>query len=405
MGEKCAVVAFSGGLDTSFCVPFIREKYGVTKVITCTVDTGGSDEGELQRITRRSLEVGADEHVVIAAAEEYYRSVVKFLIFGNVSRDGYPLCVGSERLVQARGALQLCREREAELFVHGSTGAGNDQFRFDLVAEVEGEGITCLAPVREFQITRPQASQFLKERGISVEERSSVYSYNAGLWGTSIGGGETHRADALIPEEAWPGGGEIAAETAELRFVFERGEPIALHYPGGSAKGALEVIRRAGSIGRAHGIGRHYHIGTSLVGKKGRIAYESAAADLIYEAHRTLERITLSQAQIHAKRAIADEFGRLVHEAKFFDPYIEDLKAYLQSSQARVSGSAALVLGPAGIKGIKVSSAYDLLADPRAQYGESATGFSGVEAAAACRMHSVEQAISHRAALRGEGRR
>ena len=391
-----AVIAFSGGLDTSFLVPYCREAYGATKVITCAVNTGGFDTAERDRIAARSKEVGADQHTYIEAAEDYYAQIIKYLIYGNVSRDGYPLCVSSERLVIAQKALEFCREVGADIFVHGSTGAGNDQYRFDVAAQVlSGGKIQCKAPVREFGISRQFSTDYLRKRGVTVTEKTTNYSYNPGLWGVSIGGKETLTADGLIPDDAWYSKPDATVREATLTLSFEKGELSALEFNGEKTTGATAIIRRLATIGNAYGIGRHYHVGTSVPGKKGRLAYESPAADIIYEAHRTLEKLVLSQAQISGKKPLAEMFGQLVHEAKMFDPYLADIQAFLKSTQRRVTGTCRLVLTSGYIKSVAAQSPFDLLAIKGSTYGEVSSAYSGADAAGSALLHGYEQRLYH----------
>jgi argininosuccinate synthase len=400
---KTAVVAFSGGLDTSFLVPFIREKYGYEKVVTCAVDTGGFSEAERERIAARSAELGADGHVIVDASEQFYAEIIRFLIYGNVTRDGYPLCVGAERLIQARESLNVCREKGATSLVHGCTGAGNDQYRFDLVIHVLGqrgvsgsnEPIKSVAPVREFGISRAFSQDYLKTRGMGVSARAD-YSYNVGLWGTSIGGRETLVANGILPESAWYTPLDESVRERELVLTFEQGQPIALDCNGRTYAGPLDVIRAVSAIAAPMGIGRHYHVGTSVPGKKGRLGYESPAADVIYAAHRTLESLTLSQAQIFFKKMVADEFGRLIHEARFFDPLIDDLKACLETSQRYVTGTCTIRLQPGRVSSVAVKSPYDLLSVEGSQYGETADAYTGQDAAGSSLLHAYEQILYRR---------
>jgi len=395
-----AIVAFSGGLDTSMLVPYMRDKHGMEKIVTCTVDTGGMSDDEVKAVAARSKEVGADEHIHVDAAEEFYAEIIKYLIFGNVSRDGYPLCVGAERLIQARGAVRTAREKGIDTVVHGSTGAGNDQYRFDLVGYVLGQAddskgwpaIKIMAPVREHGIKREFSQDYLRDRGISVSEKSA-YSYNVGLWGVSIGGKETLTAGGLIPESAWYGQIDPKAGAQTLAITFDRGEPVSLSVDGQVTNGPLNVILALAKIGARLGIGRHYHVGTSVPGKKGRLAYESPAADILYEAHATLEKITLTQPQIFFKKSVATEFGRLIHEAKFFDPLMQDLQAYLESSQRRVSGVCTVHMKPGRIEAVTADTPYDLLSASGSVYGEYASFYSPADAIGSSKINAYEQVI------------
>lgn len=400
--KKKALVAFSGGLDTSMLVPYMKDKYGIESVVTCVVDTGGMKESEISSVAERSKEVGADEHIYVNAAQDFYEEIIKYLIFGNVSRDGYPLCVGAERLIQARESVKKAREKGIDVLVHGSTGAGNDQYRFDLVAYVLGQAdeakklpsIQIKAPIREDAIKREFSQNYLRDRQIPVSEKTA-YSYNVGLWGVSIGGKETHTAQGLIPEEAWYGQVDPAVSSRVLEIEFESGEPVALRYDHETVKGPLAVIRRVAQLAADLGIGRHYHVGTSIPGKKGRLAYESPAADVLYEAHTTLEKLTLTQAQIFFKKNVATEFGRLIHEAKFFDPLIDDLRAYLESSQKRVTGKCTVYLKPGKIEAVTVDTPYDLLSAAGSLYGEYADFYSAQDAIGSSKINAYEQTIYH----------
>lgn len=393
-----AIVAFSGGLDTSMLVPYMRENYKVSNVITCLIDTGNMTDEEKERLALRSKEVGADEHIYINSSESFYNEIIKYLIYGNVSRDGYPLCVGAERLVQARDVIKAAQKKGITLVANGCTGAGNDQYRFDLAVHAIGlngnQKIESIAPVRQHNITREFSQDFLKKHGISVPEKSQ-YSYNIGLWGLSIGGKETHTSDQLIPEDAWHSQIDRSIKQSDLQLTFEKGELTQLVSDEKTYNNAVEIIRQLAVIGGKLGIGRHYHVGTSIPGKKGRIAYESPAADIIYEAHRTLEKHTLTQAQIFHKKSIADEFGKLIHEAKFFDPLMDDLRAYLKSSQNRVSGTCSIVLKPGNVESVTIDSPYDLLGAGGSVYGESADFYNGADAEGSAKIHAYEQVIYH----------
>lgn len=392
--QKTAIVAFSGGLDTSMLVPYMREEYALDRVITCVVDTGGMDDAEKEKVAARSVEVKADEHVYVDGADAFYSEIIKYLIFGNVTRDGYPLCVGAERLIQARETIAVAKARGIGLVANGCTGAGNDQYRFDLVAHVMGEGIASIAPIREHNIKREFSQKFLRDRGITVSEKAK-YSYNPGLWGVSIGGDETHSSSGLIPESAWYSPLNPDITSAQVKIRFEQGEPVALDAGNEKVEGPLNVIRALANIGSGLGIGRHYHVGTSIPGKKGRIAYESPAADILYEAHRTLEKHTLSQGQIFVKQNLANEFGRLIHEAKFFDPLLDDLRAFLTSTQARVTGECTVYLKPRVIDAVTVKADYDLLEGAGSVYGEFADFYDPRDAEGSAKLHAYEQYLHH----------
>lgn len=397
---KTALIAFSGGLDTSFLTLYAREAYKVDRVITCTVNTGGFSPAEADVIAARSKALGADEHIYVDASKRFFDTIIKYLIFGNVSRDGYPLCVGSERLVIAEACIEVSKDVGADLFIHGSTGAGNDQYRFDVPASVIGQGtIECRAPIREFGITRAQATQYLEQKGFPVSAKTTDYSYNPGLWGVSIGGKETLRSDGLLPDDAWYSHPNRSRESTTFEIEFSAGEISQLRVDGEPILDPVRIIQRLTEVGSAFGIGRHYHVGTSIPGKKGRLAYESPAADIIYEAHRALEKVTLSQAQISGKKPLAETLGALIHEAKMFDPFVDDIKALLTSSQRRVTGVCSVRLVQNAIASVTVSSPYDLLAARGSTYGEVSSAYTGADAAGATLLHGYEQQLYHSLSL------
>ena len=396
MNEKVGVIAFSGGLDTSFLVPFSREKYNLDTVITCTVNTGGFGQAELDAIAARSKELGADRHYCVDGQQDFYDSVIKYLIFGNVSRDGYPLSVGSERIVQAKKVLEVCLSEGADVLLHGCTGAGNDQYRFDVALHVLGQGrIKVIAPVREFALSREYSTQFLLDRGFSVPQKNSSYSYNVGLWGVSIGGKETHSSTGLIPEEAWYSQPDLTLDRGSAEIHFSAGEPVRVKTAAQEVQGAVECIKALTALGNAFKVGRRYHVGTSVPGKKGRLAYEAPAAEILYEAHRTLEKLVLSQSQIQMKQLIANEVGKAIHEARAFDPHLEDLCAYLRSSQRRVEGVAFVALRQGYIESVTADSPNNLLAVKGAIYGEVSNLYSPEQMEGATRLHAIEQMICH----------
>jgi argininosuccinate synthase len=396
MAKKIGIVAFSGGLDTSFLVPFSRERYNLDQVITCTVNTGGFNQQDQDAIEKRAKEVGADKHFFIDGQSDFYNSVIKYLIFGNVTRDGYPLSVGSERIVQARKVLEVCLSENAQVFLHGSTGAGNDQYRFDVAMHVLGQGkIEVLAPVREFAFSREYSTKYLLDRGISVPQKNSSYSYNVGLWGVSIGGKETHVSTELIPEDAWYSKPDRSLQNGSVEITFKSGEPIKVASQFGEASGPVESIKALTRFGNSFAIGRRYHIGTSIPGKKGRLAYEAPAAEIIYEAHRTLEKLVLSQSQIHTKQFIANEVGKAIHEARAFDPHLDDLYAYLVSSQRAVDGVCKVNVRQGFIESVTADSPNNLLAAKGALYGEVSNLYSPQQAEGAARLHGIEQMLCY----------
>jgi argininosuccinate synthase len=387
MSESTAVVAFSGGLDTSFVVPFVREQYGVETVITCTVNIGGLSDERLHMIAKRSKEVGADKHVTIDGRKEFYDQVIKYLVFGNVSRDGYPLCAQAGRLIQVSKCIELCRSEAAEFLVHGCTGMESDQFRFDVIISALGGGVKSLAPVRDLGITREKKREFLRERGIGVDDNWEC-SYKVSLWGNWIGGKQMQSASALLAEEDWLSKVDPDIGSGALELSFEQGEVTSVRSPWGNANEVIDILELIGHIGSKFGIGRHYHVETSIPGRKGRFAYESPAADILYEAHRSLEQVTLTELQISGKKMISEDFGRLVHGARYFDPYFDDLKAFLAHTQKRVTGDCLVYLSSGAIKAVTAKSPFDLLSA-----ADEFDGHTGEDARGASLLYGLEQLL------------
>ena len=336
---KTAVIAYSCGLDTTYCAAWLREQgYAVHTVL---VQTGGFDAGELAAIERRARQLGAVEHVAIDARDELFNDYLRFLIYANALRGGvYPLCVSAERVVQAKRVAQYADAISADAIAHGSTGAGNDQVRFDAAFRVLAPGATVLTPIRRQALSRRDETAWLAERGINVPEKTSRYSINRGLWGATIGGVETHRSDGVLPEEAYlltasPDRRPTEAECVQIDF--DRGVPVRLN---GEPLAPVALIEQLASAAARHGVGRGMHVGDTILGIKGRVAFEAPAAVTLIAAHRELEKLVLSRQQLFWKATLGDLYGAMLHEARFFDQLMRDLEAFLASSQRRVTGTA-----------------------------------------------------------------
>ena len=401
------VLAFSGGLDTSFCVPYLRETEGAD-VHTVTVNTGGFTSAELAAVEARARALGAASHTTIDARADLFERVLRYLVQGNVLRGGvYPLCVGPERVVQAAALVDVAAELGATRLAHGSTGAGNDQVRFDtalrLLAETrlgggEAGGVEVLAPIRSLNLSRMDSSAYLAERGVDVPAATTDYSINRGLWGTTIGGRETHRTDGVLPESAWPHTVSPAdAPDAPLRVQigFEAGVAVALD---GEALGPVALIERLTALGEAHGVGRGLHVGDTILGIKGRIAFEAPAALALIAAHRELEKLVLTKAQLTVKAGLAETYGAHVHEGQFFDPLLRDVEAFLTSSQARVTGTATVEFFKGALRVLGATSPHSLFDAGVATYGEGATLWDGRDAEGFTRIHGVQALLAARAA-------
>jgi argininosuccinate synthase len=390
-------LAFSGGLDTSFCVPFLRDETG-DEVHTVTVNTGGFSPDELAAVERRSAELGAASHQTIDARADLFDDVLRYLIAGNVLRGGvYPLCVGPERVVQAKHVAQAARELGCETVAHGSTGAGNDQVRFDVAMRIVGDGLRVLAPIREHALSREQTTAYLRERGFEVSAKTTDYSINQGLWGTTIGGKETHDTRAGLPPHAYPGttNPADAPDTPQtITLAFERGIPTALD---GDALDSVSLVERLGEVAGAHGVGRGMHVGDTILGIKGRVGFEAPASVTLIAAHRELEKLVLTRWQAFQKAQLGDFYGMLLHEGQYFDPVMRDLEAFLDSSQERVTGEVTVELFKGSARVVGASSPHSLFDTDVATYGETNTLWDGRDAAGFTQIVGVQAFLASRA--------
>ena len=359
------VLAFSGGLDTSFCVPYLKEK-GM-EVHTITVNTGGFTEEEVKRIEERALRLGASSHTTIDAVQTYYNKGIKYLIFGNILKNStYPLSVSSERAFQALEVLKHVKKLGAEYVAHGSTGAGNDQVRFDLVFEVLAPEVKILAPIRELALSRKEEIDFLVKRGFNFSWEKSKYSINQGIWGTSVGGVETLDSSGYLPEEAYPHHADKSGEE-KVTIEFENGEPVGLN---GKKSSPVQVIRELAKIANTYGVGRDMHVGDTIIGIKGRVGFEAAAPLIIIKAHHLLEKHVLTKYQLYWKEQIANFYGQLMHEAQYLDPTMRDMEAFMESSQKSVCGSVEVLLRPYNFFVLGCKSKYDMMSSKFGEYGE-----------------------------------
>ena len=396
------VLAFSGGLDTSFCVPWLKETYG-RPVVTVTVNTGGLDAEAAAALEARARKLGAQEHLLVEARPRFFRQVIRYLIAGNVRRGHlYPLCVGAERGIQATLLAEIARERGSDTVAHGCTAAGNDQVRFEVALRTVNPGLEVLAPVRDQSFVRSEQVAFLEKRQLPVPAKASAYSINRGLWGVSIGGTETLTSTGSIPEDAWvlsPGALTGGAPAAASHVIgFERGVPDSLD---GQALEPVALIEALEKLAGPYGIGRGIHLGDTVLGTKGRVAFEAPAADVLIHAHRELEKLVLSGPQQRIKDMVAAAYGDFVHEGKQLDPVCRDIEALLESSQARVTGTATLRLQPGSVFVEGVQSPHSLMAASRGVYGEAAGEWSPQDALGYARILSLPGIFQTRAA--GEG--
>jgi argininosuccinate synthase len=395
---KKIVVAFSGGLDTSFVVAWLKEQCDA-EIITATVDTGGFPPEELSYIEQRSKEMGADLHLTIDARAEAYEQVMTYCIKGNVLRGGvYPLCVSSERVAQAEVLVRTALEHGADAVAHGSTGAGNDQVRFDVAIRTLAPQLAVLTPIRDLALSREAEVAWLTERNFEVPEKQGTYSINAGMWGVTIGGGETHDAWSTIPEDAWPSVvavDDAPADAATFTLGFGNGTPIS--FDGESIDG-VSLVAKLNELGAVHGVGRGVHTGDTILGIKGRIAFEAPAAMILVEAHRELEKLVLTRWQTFWKEKLADFYGMLLHEAQYYDPAMRDIEAMIDSSQQRVEGEVRVKLykGTLTIDGVK--SPYSMMDASVATYGETQTLWDGRDADGFTKIYGLQGRLAKAAA-------
>jgi argininosuccinate synthase len=378
--QKPIVLAFSGGLDTSFCIPWLEETYK-RPVVTVTVNCGGIDAAAARNLDERARALGAVDHRLIEARPEFFDKVLKFLIMGNVKRGNmYPLCVGAERGLQAKYLAQLAKELGSDTVAHGCTAAGNDQVRFEIVLKAVAPELTILAPVRDHAWQRPAQVKFLEDRKLPVPTRGSAYSTNRGLWGVTIGGTETLDSKGSIPESAWvlsAGALERLAAPREIDIEFLRGVPCGLN---GELLDPVVLIESVEALGAEFGIGRGIHLGDTIIGTKGRVAFEAPAAEILIAAHRELEKLTLTLTQSRVKEMVSQDYGQLIHEGKQLDPACRDIEALFTSSQQRVTGKVRVQLRPGSLFVLGVTSPHSLMAASRGKYGEAAGEWTPADA-------------------------
>ncbi len=379
-GAEPILLAFSGGLDTSFCVPWLKDTYQ-RPVITVTVDTGGIDAAAAQSLALRSAELGAIEHHLLDARAAYFDQVLKFLIMGNIRRGGlYPLCVGAERVVQAQTIAQMALSRKTTMVAHGCTAAGNDQVRFEVALRTLAPDLEIIAPVRDFAFKRPEQLKYLEDHKLPIPPFGAAYSVNRGLWGVTIGGKETLTSDGSIPDDAWVlSKNAFTNPRAPERHTigFEAGIPVGLD---GIKQPAVSIIEQLEALAGPFGIGRGIHLGDTVIGTKGRVAFEAPAAEILLTAHRELEKLVLTGKQSRIKETVAQPYGDLVHEGQHLDPVCRDIEALLTSSQARVTGEVYVLFRPGSAFIEGVASPYSLMAASKGVYGEAAGEWTPTDA-------------------------
>jgi argininosuccinate synthase len=398
-GSKPIVLAYSGGLDTSFLVPWVAENTG-RPVITVTVDTGGIDEAAARTLADRARALGAIEHHQIDARADYFEQVLRFLIMGNVKRGQlYPLCVGAERVMQAQTMARMARQLGTNMIAHGCTAAGNDQVRFEVALRTLAPDLEVLAPVRDHAFKRQDELDYLQKRNLPVPPYGAAYSTNRGLWGVTIGGKETLTSAGSIPDSAWVLTRDAFSKprAPEKHVIsFERGRPVALD---GKTLSPVQVIESLELVAAPFGIGRGIHLGDTIIGTKGRVAFEAPAAETLLTAHRELEKLVLTG---RIKELVAQPYGDLVHEGQLLDPVCRDIEALLVSSQERVTGDVHVLFRPGNLFIEGVESPYSLMAASKGVYGEAVGEWTPTDALGFSKIVSLTGVFARRAGERAK---
>ena len=375
MENKKLVLAYSGGLDTSYCLMKLsQEGYQVHAI---SVNTGGFDAMEVEEMKAKALQMGAHTYQSINALDSFYEKVVKYLVFGNVLKNNtYPLSVSAERIVQAMEIVGYANQIGADAIAHGSTGAGNDQVRFDLIFQVMAPDIEIITPIRDQQLSREAEIAYLKENGVALSWEKAQYSINQGLWGTSVGGKETLTSHDSLPESAYPSQLE-KQEAQKVTLHFEKGELVGID---GQMDNPVNNIIKLQKQAKKFGVGRDIHVGDTIIGIKGRVGFEAAAPLLIIKAHHLLEKHTLSKWQQFQKEQLGNFYGMLLHEGQYLDPVMRDLEAFLSNSQTTVSGKVFVTLHPYRFELNGIESDHDLMNAAFGSYGEENKGWSADDA-------------------------
>jgi argininosuccinate synthase len=371
--KKKVVLAFSGGLDTSFCSIYLSHDRGL-EVHSVLVNTGGFSPEELKQIEERAYTLGVASHAVIDETENYYQSCIKFLVFGNVLKNAtYPLSVSAERVSQATAIANYVKKIGADYVAHGSTGAGNDQVRFDMIFNILIPGVEIITPIRDLKLSREAEIEYLQKHGVEYSAEKARYSINKGIWGTSVGGKETLTSNQTLPEEAWP---TQVTETGsrDIELLFEKGELVGIN---GHSFNPIDAIQKLQAIAQPYGIGRDIHVGDTIIGIKGRVGFEAAAPIIIIKAHHTLEKHTLTKWQLSWKDQLGSFYGNWLHEGQFHDPIMRNIEAFLADTQEMVSGKVFVQLHPYRFQVIGIESEHDLMSNKFGTYGEMNNAWSG----------------------------
>lgn len=374
MSKKTVVLAYSGGLDTSFCVKYLSADKGYD-VHSVLVDTGGFSTKELEDVEKRAYSMGVKHHETVLATNDFYQNCIRFMIYGNTLRNNtYPLSVSAERVFQAKSIAEYAKKVGADAVAHGSTGAGNDQVRFDMIFHILIPGVEIITPIRDLKLSREAEIEYLKSKGVEMDWSKTQYSINQGIWGTSVGGKETLTSDQYLPNEAFPSQCKKDGEEI-IRLKFNKGELAGLNNE--SFKNPVDAIQKLNAIASQYAIGRDIHVGDTIIGIKGRVGFEAAAPIIIIKAHHLLEKHVLSKWQQYWKEQLGSWYGMLVHEGQFLEPVLRNVEKFLEDTQQHVTGEVIVKLEPYKFTLQGIKSSFDLMSSEFGTYGEMHKGFTG----------------------------
>ena len=371
--KKKVVLAFSGGLDTSYCAIYLSREMDL-EVHAVLANTGGFSDSELDQIEKRAWALGVQSYTALDVTQEYYNTAIKYMIFGNVLKNGtYPISVSSERISQATAIAQYAKDMGADYLCHGSTGAGNDQVRFDMIFDIIAPEIEVIALIREKRLSREQEINYLREHGVDFDFKKAEYSINQGIWGTSVGGKETLTSSETLPEEAYPS--QLTEHDARrITLQFEKGELAGVD--GTDYSNRIDAIKALQAIAAPYAIGRDMHVGDTIIGIKGRVGFEAAAPMIIIKGHHMLEKHTLTKWQLFWKDQMSAFYGNNLHEGQYYDPVMRDIEAMMESSQKYVTGSVIVELHPYRFIVVGIDSEHDLMSSKFGAYGEEMAGWT-----------------------------
>ena len=390
--KKKVVLAFSGGLDTSFCCIYLTKDRDL-EVHSVIVNTGGFSDEELKQIEKRAYALGVTSHAVVDETLNYYESCIKYLVFGNVLKNAtYPLSVSAERVSQATAIANYVKMIGADYVAHGSTGAGNDQVRFDMIFNILIPGVEIITPIRDLKLSREAEIEYLNKHGVEYTAEKARYSINKGIWGTSVGGAETLTSHDTLPEEAWPTQ-VTQTEPRKLELEFEQGELVGLN---GESMPPVKAIQKLQEIAQPYGVGRDIHVGDTIIGIKGRVGFEAAAPMIIIKAHHALEKHTLTKWQLSWKDQLASFYGNWLHEGQFHDPIMRNIEVFLTDTQKTVSGKVFVKLYPYRFEIVGIESVHDLMSNKFGSYGEMNNSWSGEDVKGFSKIFGNQTMIWHR---------